>query len=146
MTRSQTYLDEQATEIFNKILALLGDKDYIELGDCKCCNKLSVYSLGNGPYPPSFSKGRFTLAHYTETADIAEPMADPSMDFVVDGDGSIYPQTLRCDWAGILEDCTARGGRMSFLDCQLQEKLADFANNWLKYIASRLNITLQKGA
>ncbi|MFL1706663.1 DUF6908 domain-containing protein [Campylobacter sp. MOP7] len=83
-------LNAASTERFKKILAVLGEKDYIKIDN------------SDGVFMPlvveRLSKNVFSLSHYGEMN--GDLMANPDMTFLVEGD-DITPLSFQDDYMGI---------------------------------------------
>ena len=120
------HLNEKATEIFNDLIARLGEAHHIKLDSGRGYMPLSIEKIG---------KDAYALAHYgKKNGDL---MADPDMAFIVI-DGLVHPMTWRNDYLGLNDDCVIKvtDGVPVFKE-DTQKGMAHFANTWMHNIQAQ---------
>lgn len=114
-------LNPQATEIFNSIMTLLGNKSAIKIDNSLSYMPLNVDRL---------SGKRVAFAH--NSIQDGDVMADPDMEFFIDESGNIFPCTFQNSYIGLYHvaiEC--EGGKPARIRPRLYESILSFANTWL---------------
>ena len=125
-------LNKKATGIFNIILGLLGENDYIKIDNTNgAFMPLSVERL----YKVDGDRDVISLAHYFEqNGDLVQ---DPEMLFVVVNEEMIMPISIQHAFGRVNEGVVFENNKMTGVYVKAQKDMTVFAGMWLNNIKNQ---------